>query len=116
MGLLVGIELDMMAGPVVEVARDMGVLAITAGKVRTWLGWQKGGEQHVWEHVRQGPGNKMAKKGGLPRLVGHHRQQGVLALGQRLCHALQGAWVWMRRRFEGRGIERGESICWRGRG
>lgn len=41
MGLLVGIELDMMAGPVVEVARDMGVLAITAGKVRIWLGWQR---------------------------------------------------------------------------
>lgn len=33
-GLLVGVELDMMAGPVVEAARDMGVLAITAGKVR----------------------------------------------------------------------------------
>ncbi len=32
-GLLVGIELDMQAGPVVEAARDMGVLAITAGKV-----------------------------------------------------------------------------------
>jgi hypothetical protein len=31
-GLLVGIELDMQAGPVVDAARDMGVLAITAGK------------------------------------------------------------------------------------
>ena len=31
-GLLVGIELDQMAGPVVDIARDMGVLAITAGK------------------------------------------------------------------------------------
>lgn len=63
-GLLVGIELDMMAGPVVEVARDMGVLAITAGKVRTCLGWQWGGEQYVWEYVREGPGIKMASRGG----------------------------------------------------
>ncbi|GAX77612.1 hypothetical protein CEUSTIGMA_g5056.t1 [Chlamydomonas eustigma] len=31
-GLLVGIELDMMASPVCDIARDMGVLAITAGK------------------------------------------------------------------------------------
>lgn len=39
-GLLVGVELDMMAGPVVEVARDMGMLAITAGKVCAH--WGKG--------------------------------------------------------------------------
>ncbi|GLC41085.1 hypothetical protein PLESTB_000944700 [Pleodorina starrii] len=31
-GLLVGVQLDMMAGPVVDAAREMGVLAITAGK------------------------------------------------------------------------------------
>ena len=31
-GLLVGVELDMMAGPVVDEARALGVLAITAGK------------------------------------------------------------------------------------
>lgn len=31
-GLLVGVQLDMMAGPVVDAARDMGVMAITAGK------------------------------------------------------------------------------------
>lgn len=31
-GLLVGVELDMMAGPVVDAARALGVLAITAGK------------------------------------------------------------------------------------
>ncbi|GIL77713.1 hypothetical protein Vretimale_6691 [Volvox reticuliferus] len=31
-GLLVGVQLDIMAGPVVDAARDMGVLAITAGK------------------------------------------------------------------------------------
>ena len=31
-GLLVGVELDIMAGPVVDAAREMGVLAITAGK------------------------------------------------------------------------------------
>ncbi|PNH09779.1 Acetylornithine aminotransferase, chloroplastic/mitochondrial [Tetrabaena socialis] len=31
-GLLVGVQLDIMAGPVVDVARDMGVMAITAGK------------------------------------------------------------------------------------
>ena len=32
LGLLVGVELDIMAGPVVDAAREMGVLAITAGK------------------------------------------------------------------------------------
>ncbi|EFJ52769.1 acetylornithine aminotransferase [Volvox carteri f. nagariensis] len=31
-GLLVGVQLDVMAGPVVDTAREMGVLAITAGK------------------------------------------------------------------------------------
>mmetsp|Transcript_14950 Transcript_14950/g.32392 ORF Transcript_14950/g.32392 Transcript_14950/m.32392 type:complete len:459 (+) Transcript_14950:142-1518(+) len=31
-GLLVGVEMDMMVGPVVEAARDLGVLVITAGK------------------------------------------------------------------------------------
>ncbi|GFR42253.1 hypothetical protein Agub_g3148 [Astrephomene gubernaculifera] len=31
-GLLVGVQLDMMAGGVVEAARDMGVMVITAGK------------------------------------------------------------------------------------
>lgn len=31
-GLLVGVQLDLMAGPVVDLAREMGVLAITAGK------------------------------------------------------------------------------------
>ena len=38
---------------------------------------EKGGEQHVWEHVRQGPGIKMANKCGMPQLAGHHRQQCV---------------------------------------
>jgi acetylornithine aminotransferase len=32
MGLLVGVELDFMAGPVVEAARKEGLLIITAGK------------------------------------------------------------------------------------
>lgn len=32
MGLIVGVQLDVMAGPVVDAARDAGVLAITAGK------------------------------------------------------------------------------------
>ncbi len=31
-GLIVGVQLDVMAGPVVDAARDAGVLAITAGK------------------------------------------------------------------------------------
>ncbi len=31
MGLLVGVQLDIPAGPVVDAAREMGVLAITAG-------------------------------------------------------------------------------------
>ena len=31
MGLLVGVQLDIPAGPVTDVARGMGVLAITAG-------------------------------------------------------------------------------------
>lgn len=31
-GLLCGVQLDIMAGPIVDAARDMGVLAITAGK------------------------------------------------------------------------------------
>lgn len=31
-GLLCGVQLDIMAGPIVEAARDMGILVITAGK------------------------------------------------------------------------------------
>ncbi|KAG2500289.1 hypothetical protein HYH03_001867 [Edaphochlamys debaryana] len=31
-GLLVGVQLDIMAGPVTDAARDLGVMAITAGK------------------------------------------------------------------------------------
>lgn len=31
-GLLCGVQLDIAAGPIVDVARDMGILAITAGK------------------------------------------------------------------------------------
>jgi acetylornithine aminotransferase len=32
LGLLVGVQLDFMAGPIVEAARAAGVLIITAGK------------------------------------------------------------------------------------
>lgn len=31
-GLLTGVQLDIMAGPVTDVAREMGVMVITAGK------------------------------------------------------------------------------------
>lgn len=34
LGLLVGIQLDFMAGPVVEAARAAGVLVITAGELQ----------------------------------------------------------------------------------
>ena len=53
MGLLVGVELDMMAGPVVEVARDMGVLAITAGKVCVHWGIGLGGPSMVTRRLGQ---------------------------------------------------------------
>lgn len=31
-GLLVGVQLDIMAGPVMDAARDLGLMVITAGK------------------------------------------------------------------------------------
>ncbi len=54
-GLLVGVELDQPAGPVVGAARDMGVLAITAGNgdIIRMVGWNgvdtSGSRKMRWE-------------------------------------------------------------------